>query len=167
MIKDWDIESQLDKWVKEVCSAIGIPEKKVVVEWVWFPMSTHVLVPPPSKSRSTPKDRQSVESLLGHNLTQSIGFNMFHNMFEYVSIFKTCWNRPQNLQLLPANPAEEQAAPFVSHSVARGSESQTALVWRSRCGKSHIFEASENSDRSQKDTETTDVMLGLLIYIYI
>lgn len=32
MIKDWDIESQLDKWVKEVCSAIGIPEKKVVVE---------------------------------------------------------------------------------------------------------------------------------------
>jgi hypothetical protein len=32
MIKDWDIESQLDKWVKEVCSAIGIPEKMVVVE---------------------------------------------------------------------------------------------------------------------------------------
>jgi len=32
MIKDWDIETKLDKWVKEVCSTIGIPEKKVVVE---------------------------------------------------------------------------------------------------------------------------------------
>lgn len=36
MIKDWDIETKLDKWVKEVCSTIGIPEKKVVVEWVWI-----------------------------------------------------------------------------------------------------------------------------------
>jgi len=104
MIKDWDIESQLDKWVKEVCSAIGIPEKKVVVEWVWFPMSTHVLVPPPSKSRSRSKDSQSVESLLGH----FDPVNSF-NMFQYVSIFKTCWNRQQNVQLLPAKPAEEQA----------------------------------------------------------
>ena len=32
MIKDWDIESQLEKWVKDVCAAAGIPEKKVVVE---------------------------------------------------------------------------------------------------------------------------------------
>lgn len=36
MIKDWDIETKLDEWVKEVCSTIGIPEKKVVVEWVWI-----------------------------------------------------------------------------------------------------------------------------------
>ena len=78
MIKDWDIESQLDKWVKEVCSAIGIPEKKVVVEWVWFPMSTHVLVPPPSKSRSRSKDSQSVESLLGH-FDPVNSFNMFQS----------------------------------------------------------------------------------------
>ncbi|CAJ1386173.1 unnamed protein product [Effrenium voratum] len=32
MIKDWDIETQLHHWVKEVCAATGIPEKKVTVE---------------------------------------------------------------------------------------------------------------------------------------